>query len=127
MKFKGIVISGHYRRDGDDVLIELYCRGEDGRSCTVLYRDFRPYFHIVEPDDEVKNSLSSDHDVLDIDERILWTAGRNRNCLKVTIRFPFDVPKYRKKFQDRGCFINPGIDNSSIWVSNCFFLNNQLR
>lgn len=105
LKFKGIVISGHYRREGDGVVIELHCRGEDGRSFTVLYDEFRPYFYIVEADDEVKQSLSSDQDVLELDDRVLWTGGRERNCLKVTIRYPFDVPKYRKRFQDRGSTI----------------------
>lgn len=102
MKFKLLVISGHYKREGDGVVIQLFGRGEDGRSYTVFYDGFRPYFHIVEPKEDVRQILSADPEVLDLKERNLWYQGRDRNCLVVTIRFPFDVPKYRRKFQEKG-------------------------
>ncbi len=102
MDVRLLVISGHYRRDLDEVVIELFGRGKDGRSYTVLYKGFRPYFYIVEPREDIREALGSDPEVLEISDRDLWTEGRIRNCLKVTIRFPFDVPKYRKKFQEKG-------------------------
>ncbi len=102
MKEQVLVISGHYIRKGDGVRIELFCRGMDGTSYTLLKDDIRPYFYIVEPKDEVRDSLGSDPEVLDVEDRVLWTAGRDMNTVKVTIRFPFDVPKYRKKWGEKG-------------------------
>jgi len=103
LRIRALVIAGNYRKDAnDEIVIELYGRGEDSLSYTFLYRGFKPYFFIVEPGEEVKEALSSDDDVLAMDERELWTGGRTRTCLKVTIRFPFDVPRYRKKWMEKG-------------------------
>ncbi|MGA1819579.1 MAG: DNA-directed DNA polymerase [Thermoplasmatota archaeon] len=100
--YRMLVISGHYKREGDSVVIELFGRLKDERSATVLVRGFDPYFFIVEPGDRVRKELEGDPMVRSLEERDLWHDGGTRQCLKVTIAFPFDVPKYRKRWQDAG-------------------------
>ena len=43
-----LVVSGHYRKVEDTVVIELFGRTEEGMSAAVLVRGFDPYFYIVE-------------------------------------------------------------------------------
>ncbi|MCU0798234.1 MAG: DNA polymerase II [Candidatus Thermoplasmatota archaeon] len=102
MKLRMLVISGHYRKEDQGVVIELYGRTDDGRSVTVLNRGFYPYFHIVEPRDEVMEALSKDTKVMQLKDRMLWFKGEMRRCLRVQIQFPYEVPNYRKRWQDRG-------------------------
>ncbi|MFW3147055.1 MAG: DNA-directed DNA polymerase [Thermoplasmatota archaeon] len=102
MQRRILVISGHYRKNDDGVTIELFGRTEEGISITVLVNGFQPYFYIVEPRDEVEEYLSKDPMVRSSEHRTLWFNGEDRDCLKVTIVYPFEVPNYRKKFQDRG-------------------------
>ncbi len=102
MKFRMLVISGHYRKEDQGVVIELYGRTDEGRSVTVLHRGFSPYFHIVEPKSDVMEALTNDPKVTGLSERVLWFNGKMRRCLKVQIMFPYEVPNYRKRWQDRG-------------------------
>ena len=102
MRTRFLAVSGHYRKEGDGVTLELFGRCEDNRSITALYHDFWPYFYIVEPGEEVRKDLGNDPMVRDLREKSLWEAGEERNCLRVEITYPFDVPKYRKKWQERG-------------------------
>lgn len=95
-------MSGHYRKVDDGVVIELYGRMPDGRSVTIRYRGFRPYFHIIEPDDDVKRELENDPGVVEIRSRKLWYRGSIRECGVIVIKYPFEVPAYRKKLMDRG-------------------------
>ncbi|MGA1822460.1 MAG: DNA-directed DNA polymerase [Thermoplasmatota archaeon] len=97
-----MVISGHYTKVEDGVVIELHGRMSDGRSATVLYQGFRPYFHIVEPDDDVLAELRNDPGVIEVSKRALWYDGHVKNCGVVTIKYPYEVPSYRKKLMDRG-------------------------
>ncbi len=102
LRTRFLAVSGHYRTEENGVTLELFGRCKDGRSITGLYRGFWPYFHIVEPGEEVLQDLRNDPMVRDLREETLWETGEDRNCLRVEITFPFDVPKYRKKWQERG-------------------------
>ncbi|MBN1390427.1 MAG: DNA polymerase II [Candidatus Thermoplasmatota archaeon] len=100
--YRMLVVSGHYRSEEASVIIELFGRLKDGRSATVIVSKFDPYFHVVEPNDRVRSELSADPMVRSLKDVELWHDGRMRRCIKVTIVFPFDVPKYRKRWQDAG-------------------------
>ncbi len=102
LKIRFLAVSGHYRKEDDGVTLELFGRCENNRSVTGLYHGFWPYFYIVEPGEEVLRDLSNDPMVRDLREESLWETGEERNCLRVEITFPFDVPKYRKKWQENG-------------------------
>ncbi|MEA3557812.1 MAG: DNA polymerase II, partial [Candidatus Thermoplasmatota archaeon] len=92
MRCRILVISGNYKTDDEGVTIELFGRTSDSRSATLLIKGFHPYFHIVEPGDDVKEKLSKDPMVRSLDERTLWYKGKDRRCTKVTIKYPFKVP-----------------------------------
>ncbi|MGA1873733.1 MAG: DNA-directed DNA polymerase [Thermoplasmatota archaeon] len=100
--YRMLVISGHYKREDSSVTIEIFGRLKDGRSATVLVKGFDPYFFIVDPGEEVVGQLRADQMVRSLEETELWHDGEVRRCLKVTIAFPFDVPKYRKRWQEEG-------------------------
>ncbi|MDG6225085.1 MAG: DNA polymerase domain-containing protein [Candidatus Thermoplasmatota archaeon] len=102
MKVRIMVISGHYRRCDDGVVIELFGRSEDGRSLTCLYEDFSPYFYIVAPDQRVFEELGNDPLVIDTEKRDLMVDGRMNECLKVVVKYPYDVPSYRKRWSEEG-------------------------
>ncbi|MCK5772313.1 MAG: DNA polymerase II, partial [Thermoplasmata archaeon] len=102
MRTRFLAVSGRYRKEDDGVTLELYGRCEDNRSITALYRGFWPYFFIVEPGEEVKQDLSNDPMVRELREESLWETGKDRRCLRVEITYPFEVPKYRKRWQEKG-------------------------
>lgn len=102
MKCSLLVIGGSYRTNEDGVTIQLFGRLRDGRSATLLIDGFRPYFYIVQPEERILEELEGDPMVNRVEERTLWYKGENRSCVKVTILYPFEVPKYRKRYQGRG-------------------------
>ncbi len=91
------LLSVSYTRAGD-VTVQLFGRTREGRSITALYRGFKPYFHIVEPDASVVGRLRQDRDVLDVSKVTLFVDGGDRDCVKVTVRYPWTVPEYRRRF-----------------------------
>lgn len=102
LNYRMLLVSGSYRKEEDGVTIELFGRLEDGRSATALLKGFRPYFYIVEADDVTIEKLQEDPMVVYTEKRTLWYKGKDRTCTKVTIIYPFEVPKYRKRYQERG-------------------------
>ena len=102
MEVRMMVISGHYKRVDDGVVIELFGRCEDGRSLTCLYHGFRPYFYIIEPDRRVIEELGNDPLVIETVKRDLMVDGRTKECLKVVVKYPYDVPSYRKRWSEEG-------------------------
>ncbi|MCK4757662.1 MAG: DNA polymerase II [Thermoplasmata archaeon] len=91
------LLAASYSRK-DDVVLELFGRTDTGKSVTVLYKGFKPYFFLVEPPSGVLAGLKSDDIVLDVEEVELFHKGVMRRCAKVTIRYPWMVPDYRKKY-----------------------------
>jgi DNA polymerase I len=64
----------------------------------VLSQGFKPYFYIVEPDAGTIGLLKNDRDVLDIANARLFVDGGERACAKVTVRYPWTVPEYRRRY-----------------------------
>ena len=102
MKARFLVVSGQYRKADEGVTLELFGRMKDGRSITVVYSGFRPYFFILEPGPEVEVELEGDPMVLGTRRIKQWYEGSDRDVLRVEIIYPFEVPKYRKRWQERG-------------------------
>ena len=83
----------------DDVTVELFGKTDDGRSITVRYRGFKPYFYLVEPPSGILADLRGDDIVLNVEDDIeLFYNGGPRRCAKITIKYPWMVPDYRKRF-----------------------------
>ncbi|MDR2866578.1 MAG: DNA polymerase II [Methanomassiliicoccaceae archaeon] len=93
------LISASYRPDGDGVIVELFGKTRDKRSVVMLDKRTRPYFFIVEPRESVRAELSKDANVLSVDESRLFHKGTERNVIKVTIKYPWDVPSYRNRWK----------------------------
>ena len=92
-----------YTRAGNDgVVLELYGRTRDGRSITALYEGFRPYFHVVEPSPKALSELERFPNYIGREPVRLWHEGEDHDCFKVTVRFPWEVPKFRSMMQSEG-------------------------
>jgi len=97
-----IEVSYGRRQDGQGVTIEMYGRTREGKAITALWEGFEPYFHLVEPTKEALLELMDMGNVLRQEDVTLWYDGRDRPCARVTVRFPWEVPKYRDKMQSMG-------------------------
>lgn len=82
------------------IVIELYGRDDKGRSVTVLYHRFRPYFYVVELTEEERRTLEEDPEVVGMEEVTLEVKGERRRATKVYLQHPFKVPEYRDRLQD---------------------------
>jgi DNA polymerase I len=73
------LLAATYRRvDNDQLAIELYGTLDDGRSITVRYTGFEPYFDVVEPSAATAEQLRKDPDVRQVDDISLFCKGRLR-------------------------------------------------
>ncbi len=93
------ILSGSYSKIDNGVVIELYGRTEDGKTITLLYDDFYPYFELVEPTEEMIEELKEEEEIRDIEDEELWVDGEKRECKKVICTYPWKVPGYRKRFK----------------------------
>lgn len=101
MEIKLRLLTGSYdRSDEDNVVVELFGKSDDQRSVVVRYRGFNPYFYLASDSSEIRKRLESDKNVVSVQNVKLWHKGKNQNCLKVTIKHPWDVPAYRTEFQN---------------------------
>jgi DNA polymerase I len=91
------LLSVSYTRAGD-VTVQLFGRTRDGRSITALHQGFKPYFYISEPENSVIQRLKQDQDVLRVESAKLFVDGADRNCAKVTVKYPWTVPDYRRRY-----------------------------
>jgi DNA polymerase I len=95
------VLAGSYTVEDGRVVIDLFGRTPAGESLTARIRNFLPYFYIVEPTQDIIDELKDDPEVLNLTDIQLEVSGEQRECVKVTIQFPFKVPEYRNRFKSR--------------------------
>lgn len=95
------LLSAYYRPEGDEVVIELFGKTREGDSITIIDRGFHPYFHVVEPGPDIEEELRNDAEVLSLQRDILYDQGKDREVLKVTIRYPWKVPDYRNRWRKK--------------------------
>lgn len=94
------LISASYAIGKDDtVVVELFGKTRDKKSITMLGYDFKPYFFIVEPKDDVAETLKKDDEVISTEYDELFYKSKNRKVLKVTIKHPWKVPDYRNRWK----------------------------
>ncbi len=94
------LLAASYRREGqeEEPVIELFGRTREGRSITVEYRGFRPYFYVIEPPQSLIGTLSRDDEVVDLKEIQLEVAPlEKRRCFQVIMKHPWRTPEYRNK------------------------------
>lgn len=99
------ILNGNYKMQGDEVVVELYGRTDDGTSILMLNRGFKPYFYLVEPSDRtmsmLRTELDSGEEITELKDKTLWVAGMDRKCVKIVMKHPFKVPQYRERFSER--------------------------
>ncbi|MEM2838511.1 MAG: DNA polymerase domain-containing protein [Thermoplasmata archaeon] len=94
------IIGSSYRREGDEVVVQVYGRTRDGKSVSVRYYGFEPYFYVVEPNEQAIEMLENDKENVKRVEKEpvkLFLGGRDVACRKVVTKFPFVVPQVREK------------------------------
>lgn len=89
-----------YRRvENDQIAIEMYGKTVEGRSITVRYVGFKPYFHVLEPTDDVVSALKRDPNVIEVRPIELFHKGKARKAAEVVIKFPWMVPDFRSRLK----------------------------
>jgi len=93
------MLTASYRREGpqEEPVIELFGRTRDGKSITVEYRGFHPYFYCIEPSQALLSYLGRDPEVIRVDPVELEVAGVKRRCGKVIMHHPWRTPEYRER------------------------------
>ncbi len=92
------VLTGSYYMDGDEVVIELFGKTREGVGCVVRYHGFKPYFFIAQPPPEITRELEADNEVIRTEVVPLELDHRQVDCTKVTIKHPFEVPSFRRRY-----------------------------
>ncbi len=90
------LISASYSREGDGVVVELYGKTNEGKSIVGRYHGFRPYFYLVEPPESIIEKFSADEEIVALEDVALWYRGKERRCVKVTLKSPWKTPTYRR-------------------------------
>lgn len=94
------LLAASYRREGPEDLpvIELFGKTREGRSITVEYRGFRPYFYAVEPAQSLRGTFERDDEVVELQDVELEVAPLDkRPCVRVVMKHPWRTPEYRNK------------------------------
>ncbi|MFA6951523.1 MAG: DNA polymerase domain-containing protein [Candidatus Methanomethylophilaceae archaeon] len=96
------LLSASYRNRDDDVSIELFGKTRDKKSITILYSDYKAYYYVVDPDEDVDKILKRDEDVVSSERDTLYYKGEEHEVAKVTVKYPWKVPEYRKDWKNKG-------------------------
>ncbi|MBN1678066.1 MAG: DNA polymerase II [Candidatus Thermoplasmatota archaeon] len=95
------LIGASYKKMEGDLAVHLYGKTADGRSVTVRYTGFEPYFYVAEPPADVVEMLLADDRVRRLEDDELLHKGEKKKCKKVVVTFPWLVPDIRKTVMPR--------------------------
>ncbi|MEM4141841.1 MAG: hypothetical protein QW401_02385 [Thermoplasmata archaeon] len=77
MNVKMRILSGSYdRSDEKNVVIELFGKSDNGKSVTLRYKNFKPYFYLVEPPADLIELWKKDPEIISMDDYDLWVNGK---------------------------------------------------
>ncbi len=97
------LLTASYRRgENDQIIVEMYGKTTEGASITARYVGFLPYFHILEPTDDVVRKLKEDPSVVRVEDIELFHRGKIHKAGKIVIKFPWTVPEYRTRLRQQG-------------------------
>jgi DNA polymerase I len=86
-------MAASYRRE--DVAVELFGRTREGKSVTALYKNFRPYFDLIDPPDSYIDELRKSDEFVKEEDKTLWVDGADRRIKRIYIKSPWKVPEFR--------------------------------
>jgi len=91
---KGFIVYPTYQQEEDSTKVYLFGRLENGESFLTV-NAYKPYFYIKEKDLKKAQKLEK------IDyEHGNWKTFQDEPVVKITLKFPKDVPPLRKKFEE---------------------------
>jgi DNA polymerase, archaea type len=96
------LLEGSYQAIDDGVVVELFGRARDGGAVVARYYGFRPWFELTEPTPEALERLRRDPEILAVEPTAVWTGGRERPAVRVTLHRPWLVPQYRDQYRREG-------------------------
>jgi DNA polymerase, archaea type len=96
------LLEGSYQAVDDGVVVELFGRTREGEAMVARYYDFRPYFVITDPTEEIRSKLRADPEIIALDDLTTWYQGTDRPAIKVTLHRPWLVPQYREQYRRKG-------------------------
>ena len=99
MKWEVRLLTGNYEREDEEITVKLFGRTKNGESITILAKDFLPYFYVTVPPSEI-GSLANDVNVIKTEKVNLFLEGNEIECTKVTIKFPWMVPDFRRRYSE---------------------------
>jgi len=88
------LLTASYTKE-EDVVVELFGKTKNGKSITIRYYGFKPYFYVAGPSKEVIKALKENENVLKVEETELFVKGEMKKCAKITIKYPWLVPDFR--------------------------------
>lgn len=88
--------------DRDDVTVELFGKTKEGKSITIRYEGFKPYFYAVEPPERLLEQLRKDGEVLKVEPKELMYENVPTQCSKITLKHPWKTPEYRERCRAGG-------------------------
>lgn len=94
-----LLAASYERKNDEEAVIELFGKTQAGKSVAVRYYGFRPYFFIAEPTEEWLEKIRADKNVLSVERKKLYLEGLEKECAKITIKRPWEVPEYRNKLR----------------------------
>ncbi|MFQ6107168.1 MAG: DNA-directed DNA polymerase [Thermoplasmata archaeon] len=91
------LLTASYKEEAEGVVVELFGRTRGGRSISIRYEGFFPYFYVVEPPEILVDTFKADSEVKEIKDIQLWTEGKTRECKRVFLHHPWKTPEYRTR------------------------------
>ncbi|MCK5548890.1 MAG: DNA polymerase II, partial [Thermoplasmata archaeon] len=96
------LLNGNYVIENNAPVIYLFGVTREGKTITIQYEGFKPYFFVSGNENRIKSELGRDVNLLKTEQVELVVDGKKEVCTRVTIKIPPDVPKYRETFQRKG-------------------------
>ncbi|TLZ86510.1 MAG: DNA polymerase II, partial [Methanobacteriota archaeon] len=109
MSYDVRIITASYRREPRNgpeqaqlPVIQLFGRTREGKSITIEYSGFQPYFFVVEPPQSLRGAFGRDSQVVKLEDVTLQFEGKPTPCARVVLRQPWKTPEYREKARRYG-------------------------
>ncbi|MFQ5815634.1 MAG: 3'-5' exonuclease, partial [Candidatus Hydrothermarchaeaceae archaeon] len=103
---KGVLLDIDYETEDGRAVVRILLSGEDG-FVIAKDRNFQPYIYVAPSSikgtmEEASQALSKDESVVEVTPREKGLFGKPRKVLKVVLRHPQEVPRFRERARMMG-------------------------
>jgi len=89
--------------DGKErTMVYLFGTTKTGEPIAIRTPLLMPYFQVVEPTKDILGTLDQRDDVENLESQELWVDGSVKNCTKITVAHPGNVPRIRDWIRNNG-------------------------